>query len=330
MKIIRKNPSYTSKLWVRIFKYSSILEVMSNIVGHMKVPFKKSKINKSVRGVFRHIECLVHNSSKFNFKVKTERWGWREGRKYFCSYAKQIIPLLDSKKKGGIDYSKYKCKAVQNKTGVLIADKDLHKTIKVYLSSLNLVDKLSSFHIRKCNKYINLTKEFLCDSVFLKFAYYIMRNKRIIQEGLNCINDEWFKKTAELIKISQYEFKPAKYTGGCFFKTDMRILVVTNNRDKVVQEAMSILLEMIYEGKKCFQDESHGFRPNKGYHTAFQEIKYKWSGVPYYIESGIVKAFDDIHRNVLINILNEKISDKRFTDLICAMYKVNILCLQGF
>lgn len=42
------------------------------------------------------------------------------------------------------------------------------------------------------------------------------------------------------------------------------------------------------------------------------------------------KAFADINRNILINILNEKISDKRFTDLINKMYNVNTLCPEGF
>jgi|JI61114C2RNA_FD_contig_123_26453_length_2136_multi_5_in_2_out_1_2 arsenate reductase-like glutaredoxin family protein len=42
------------------------------------------------------------------------------------------------------------------------------------------------------------------------------------------------------------------------------------------------------------------------------------------------KVFKDINRNVLINILNEKISDKRFIDLISSMHKVNLLCLDGF
>lgn len=40
--------------------------------------------------------------------------------------------------------------------------------------------------------------------------------------------------------------------------------------------------------------------------------------------------FKDINRNILINILNEKISDKRFIDLISSMHKVNLLCLDGF
>lgn len=56
-------------------------------------------------------------------------------------------------------------------------------------------------------------------------------------------------------------------------KIAMRVFIITNLRDKVIQKAMFIVLEMIYEKKGCFQDESHGFRPDKGFHTALQHIK---------------------------------------------------------
>ena len=57
------------------------------------------------------------------------------------------------------------------------------------------------------------------------------------------------------------------------YKLGMRIFFITNLRDKVIQKAMFIVLEMIYEKKGYFQDESHGFRPSKGFHTALQHIK---------------------------------------------------------
>lgn len=134
-----------------------------------------------------------------------------------------------------------------------------------------------------------------------------------------------------LIKNSQYEFKPAKEVNiPKRYQGSMQIIAITNVKDKIIQKAMSVLLEIIYEDNGYFHDESHGFRPNRGLHTALQQIKYKWFGIPYYIKVNVNKAFDDINKKVLINILNENISDKRFTDLICAMYKVNILCPEGF
>lgn len=51
--------------------------------------------------------------------------------------------------------------------------------------------------------------------------------------------------------------------------------MITNSRDKIIQKAMSIILEIIYEGNGGFVRESHGFRFNMGCHTALREIKYK-------------------------------------------------------
>lgn len=54
-----------------------------------------------------------------------------------------------------------------------------------------------------------------------------------------------------------------------------RILTITNERDKIIQKAMAILLEMIYENNGYFHEESHGFRPNKSCHTALHQIKMR-------------------------------------------------------
>jgi retron-type reverse transcriptase len=56
-------------------------------------------------------------------------------------------------------------------------------------------------------------------------------------------------------------------------KEGKRVLTITNGRDRIIQKAMAILLEMIYENNGYFHDESHGFRPNKGCHTALRQIK---------------------------------------------------------
>lgn len=190
MKIIRKNPNETSIQWRRIQKYSGILEVISSITYRMKVSFSKSKINKQARGVFKDYGLLVHIFSRFNFEAQNRKWGRRESRRYFYSYAKQILSSPDSKRIGdiNIDFGKYRCIKIHKQTEILIANKDLNKMIKVYSSSVNFIDKLSSFSIHNCKKFIDLTKEFLCDPTFLKFAYYLLKKDK--EAGLEAINNE--------------------------------------------------------------------------------------------------------------------------------------------
>ena len=52
--------------------------------------------------------------------------------------------------------------------------------------------------------------------------------------------------------------------------------------DKVVQEVIRMILEAYYEPQ--FSDHSHGFRPERGCHTALQEIYYNWTGTTWFIE----------------------------------------------
>lgn len=98
------------------------------------------------------------------------------------------------------------------------------------------------------------------------------------------ISSEWFDKAANLIKSSQYKFKPARMKDiPKANSSEKRIITITNSRDKIIQKAVALVLEMIYEKGEVFLGVSHGFRPNKGCHTALKQIKYGWSAIPWYI-----------------------------------------------
>jgi retron-type reverse transcriptase len=93
--------------------------------------------------------------------------------------------------------------------------------------------------------------------------------------------------------------------------------------DKLVQEALRLLLEAYYEPQ--FSDFSHGFRPGRGCHTALQEVTRRWRGVKWFIEGDIKGCYDNIDHQVLLAMLAEDIHDKRFIRLIANMLKVGYL-----
>lgn len=134
-----------------------------------------------------------------------------------------------------------------------------------------------------------------------------------------------------MVKKSQYKFKPVrqvvKLVKG---SNEKRIFSKVSIQDIVVQKAIALILEMIYEKNKVFLDVSHGFRKQRSSHTAVRQIKEKWVGVPFYIEADINKVFGDVNRNILINLLKRRISDKRLCDLIFQMYRVGVLGSEGF
>lgn len=92
-----------------------------------------------------------------------------------------------------------------------------------------------------------------------------------------------------------------------------RPLGIPTGNDKLVQEACRIILEAIYEPK--FSDSSHGFRPNRSCHTALNDV-VKWINTKWFIEFDIKGCFDNIDHDILISILNEKIDNRNFIDLI--------------
>ena len=84
--------------------------------------------------------------------------------------------------------------------------------------------------------------------------------------------------------------------------------------DKLLQEVIRLILSAYYEPQ--FSPTSHGFRPERGCHTALGEIYHKWVGTKWLVEGDIAQCFDTLDHQVLLFILSEKIHDGRFLRLI--------------
>jgi retron-type reverse transcriptase len=94
----------------------------------------------------------------------------------------------------------------------------------------------------------------------------------------------------------------------------MRPLTIASPLDKIVQEAMKLILEAIYE--PLFLNCSHGFRPNRSCHTALRSISQSFMSATWVIEGDISKCFDSFDHNILMSLIESKILDRRFTRLI--------------
>lgn len=305
---------------------SGIIVVISIVTRSLKVPsfiihYKKAIINKWAR----------YNSENFAFL----RWSfprydalnvacWRVDRKVFHSIVVKITKITVSHRTVNRLYSSIINNSSLNET--LIINKGLSKELNLYSSKKGILEKLVALNKQISTKYVNLTKEYLCDPLFLKFAYYLIKISNIRYGGFNNIDTVWFSKTANLLKQSQYEFKLAKQKRiSNHLIPGEKIHTRMFGYNKIIEKAIAIILEVIYEKNDSFQDEAHAFRPNKSSHTVLKQIKYNWKATPYYIECDIIKTFDDINRNTLINILEEKISDKRFVDLIRKLCKTCVI-----
>lgn len=102
-----------------------------------------------------------------------------------------------------------------------------------------------------------------------------------------------------------------------------RHLGVPAVRDRVVQAATKAVLEPIYEAD--FLDCSYGFRPGRSAHQALDAIQKEVNkGRVWVVDADIANCFDSIGREVLLDALRERISDRRVLRLIVEWLKAGV------
>ena len=77
-------------------------------------------------------------------------------------------------------------------------------------------------------------------------------------------------KLEAIPKEEEFQFKPARRVHIPKSNGSTRPLAIASPKDKIVQEAMRMILEAIFE--PSFSDLSHGVRPNRSCHSAMKSI----------------------------------------------------------
>jgi RNA-directed DNA polymerase len=104
----------------------------------------------------------------------------------------------------------------------------------------------------------------------------------------------------------------------------MRPLGIPCLRDKIVQEAIRMALEPIFEVE--FHDNSYGFRPNRrAHHAVFRCQQLIRSGYTWVIEGDVKACFDEISHDALIKAVREKVIDNKFLALINLFLKAGVM-----
>ncbi len=108
-------------------------------------------------------------------------------------------------------------------------------------------------------------------------------------------------------------------------KPKQRPLGIPSFEDKIVKEAIRIILESIYEPLFEKEECNFGFRPNKSCHNAITHLIYNGTGSNIAIEGEIKGAYDNVNHDILINILKKNINDPHFLKFLKAGFKSGIL-----
>ena len=107
-------------------------------------------------------------------------------------------------------------------------------------------------------------------------------------------------------------------------REELRPLSIPAVRDRVVQAAVKIVIEPIFEADML--ECSFGFRPERSAHDALQVVvDESWRGRRWVAESDIANCFEAIPHEGLMSAIEERVVDRHLLKLLRAMLRAGVL-----
>lgn len=171
-------------------------------------------------------------------------------------------------------------------------------------------------------------RRMLDKDLFIAAYTELSQNKGRLTPGINgeTIDGTTLEKLEDLIEAirnKRFRWTPVKRVYIPKDNGQKRPLGISNWQDKVVQMVLKMVLESYYE--PIFLDCSHGFRPQRGCHTALLTIRKHWQGTKWFIEGDIKGCFDNIPSKVILKLLSKRIKDNQLLRLIKEMLQAGYM-----
>lgn len=153
------------------------------------------------------------------------------------------------------------------------------------------------------------------------FRFKPIRRVYMDKSGKNPVTEE---QKNELIKLHQ----KGKVTMDEIKQLKARPLGISSFPDKIVQEAMRMVLTAIYDPLFAMVNINFGFRTGLGCQDAVYQIQSFAKQMDFAIEGDIKGAFDNVCHAILLEILRKKIKDEKFLKLIKGGLKCGVIFLN--
>ncbi len=144
---------------------------------------------------------------------------------------------------------------------------------------------------------------------------------QVEQYGVSRLLDE----VASELRQGQYRPLPARRV---FIPkpgaNEQRPLSIPAVRDRIVQAAVKIVLEPVFEAD--FLPCSFGFRPRRGQHDALQVvIDEAWRGRRWVVETDIANCFEAIPKEKLMQAVEERVADQSVLKLLRVILRAGVM-----
>ena len=137
-------------------------------------------------------------------------------------------------------------------------------------------------------------------------------------------SERYLSELSAALKDGSYRPQPVRRVEIAKGDGGTRPLGIPAVKDRVVQTAVKLVIEPIFEASFC--GGSYGFRPGRGCHDALREVdRLVKEGSTFVVDADLKGYFDSIPHERLMERVEERLSDGRVLDLLRSWLTADVL-----